>query len=198
MISRSRRSLQSRKSWDITGDEDLWGASVSWTASCSPSLSGSSCQSTLPLPCTYCRGSHQGSDHAHAPHSKVHTLVFLGLIACVFPVQTFLVRKSRTSQKNVLCVRLEDDSIPSFVQQFGIVEEPSGKLLTLMRNWNWFILNGHQDKERAATFIYSIHSRTVRLLSSLSLLPPPALCLETSAISFPDLPRLIAFYCVSR
>ncbi|XP_043996146.1 ras and Rab interactor 2-like isoform X2 [Gambusia affinis] len=63
---------------------------------------------------------------------------------------TFLVRKSRTSQKNVLCVRLADDSVPSFVQEFGIREEQS------------------------------------------------TLSLESSAISFPDLPRLISFYCVSR
>ncbi|XP_035522944.1 ras and Rab interactor 1-like [Morone saxatilis] len=66
------------------------------------------------------------------------------------PPGTFLVRRSRTSQKNVLCVRLADDSVPSFVQQFGIREEQS------------------------------------------------TLSLETSAISFPDLPRLISFYCVSR
>ncbi|XP_059208132.1 ras and Rab interactor 1-like [Centropristis striata] len=68
------------------------------------------------------------------------------------PPGTFLVRKSRTSQRNVLCVRLTDDSVPSFVQQFGIREESSTKTLSL----------------------------------------------ETSAISFPDLPRLISFYCVSR
>uniref|UniRef100_A0A8P4KAX4 SH2 domain-containing protein n=1 Tax=Dicentrarchus labrax TaxID=13489 RepID=A0A8P4KAX4_DICLA len=66
------------------------------------------------------------------------------------PPGTFLVRRSRTSQKNVLCLRLADDSVPSFVQQFGIREEQS------------------------------------------------TLSLETSAISFPDLPRLISFYCVSR
>uniref|UniRef100_A0A3Q3XA63 SH2 domain-containing protein n=1 Tax=Mola mola TaxID=94237 RepID=A0A3Q3XA63_MOLML len=41
------------------------------------------------------------------------------------PPGTFLVRKSRTSQRNVLCVRLTDDSVPSFVQQFGIREEHS-------------------------------------------------------------------------
>ncbi|XP_008304512.1 ras and Rab interactor 2-like [Stegastes partitus] len=68
------------------------------------------------------------------------------------PPGNFLVRKSRTSQRNVLCVRLADDSVPSFVQQFGIIEEQSSKTLSL----------------------------------------------ETSAISFPDLPRLISFYCVSR
>ncbi|TWW74508.1 ras and Rab interactor 1-like isoform X1 [Takifugu flavidus] len=66
------------------------------------------------------------------------------------PPGTFLVRKSRTSQRNVLCVRLADESVPSFVQQFGIREEQS------------------------------------------------TLSLETSAISFPDLPRLVSFYCVSR
>ncbi|CAL8365449.1 unnamed protein product [Lota lota] len=66
------------------------------------------------------------------------------------PPGAFLVRNSRTSRKNVLCVRLTDDSVPSFVQQFGI-------------------------REQHSTF-----------------------CLESSAISFPDLPRLIAFYCVSR
>ncbi|XP_031713216.1 ras and Rab interactor 2-like isoform X2 [Anarrhichthys ocellatus] len=66
------------------------------------------------------------------------------------PPGTFLVRRSRTSRKNVLCVRLADDSVPSFVQQFGIREEQS------------------------------------------------TLCLETSAISFPDVPRLVSFYCVSR
>ncbi|KAM6907210.1 uncharacterized protein FYW49_013764 [Xenentodon cancila] len=66
------------------------------------------------------------------------------------PPGTFLVRMSRTSQRKVLCVRVADDSVPSFVQQFGITEEQS------------------------------------------------TLSLETSAISFPDLPRLISFYCVSR
>ncbi|XP_030601557.1 ras and Rab interactor 3-like [Archocentrus centrarchus] len=66
------------------------------------------------------------------------------------PPGTFLVRKSRTSQRNVLCVRLTDDSVPSFVQQFGIREEQG------------------------------------------------TLSLETSAISFPDVPKLISFYCVSR
>ncbi|XP_034033981.1 ras and Rab interactor 2-like [Thalassophryne amazonica] len=66
------------------------------------------------------------------------------------PPGTFLVRKSRTSQRNVLCVRLVDNSVPCFVQQFCIREENS------------------------------------------------TLCLETSVISFPDLPRLISFYCVSR
>ncbi|XP_066575013.1 ras and Rab interactor 2 [Amia ocellicauda] len=66
------------------------------------------------------------------------------------PPGTFLVRKSTTSQKKVLCMRLEDDSMPSFVKQFIIRAEDS-------------------------TF-----------------------SLESSAISFPDLCRLIAFYCVSR
>ncbi|XP_013873093.1 wiskott-Aldrich syndrome protein homolog 1 [Austrofundulus limnaeus] len=66
------------------------------------------------------------------------------------PPGTFLVRQSRTSKRKVLCVRLADDSVPSFVQQFGIREEQS------------------------------------------------TLSLETSAISFPDLPRLTSFYCVSR
>uniref|UniRef100_A0A8C9X112 SH2 domain-containing protein n=1 Tax=Sander lucioperca TaxID=283035 RepID=A0A8C9X112_SANLU len=46
------------------------------------------------------------------------------------PPGTFLVRKSRTSQKDVLCVRLADDSLPSFVQQFGIRQEHSSKSTT--------------------------------------------------------------------
>lgn len=54
-------------------------------------------------------------------HSQMHSLT-----SCVVQ-QTFLVRKSRTSQKNVLCVRLADDSVPSFVQQFGIREEQPSK-----------------------------------------------------------------------
>ncbi|KAM9497499.1 ras and Rab interactor 2-like isoform 2-T3 [Salvelinus alpinus] len=66
------------------------------------------------------------------------------------PPGTFLVRKSNTSQKKVLCVRLADDSVPSFVKQFVIREVDS-------------------------TF-----------------------SLERAAIGFPDLFRLIAFYCVSR
>ncbi|XP_066502253.1 ras and Rab interactor 2 [Hoplias malabaricus] len=66
------------------------------------------------------------------------------------PPGTFLVRKSSTSQKKMLCVRLADDSMPSFVKQFVI-------------------------REKDSTF-----------------------SLESSAISFPDLCRLIAFYCVSR
>ncbi|KAK7925907.1 hypothetical protein WMY93_008217 [Mugilogobius chulae] len=65
------------------------------------------------------------------------------------PPGTFLVRNSRTSQKKVLCVRLADNTEPSFVQQFDIQEEHS-------------------------TF-----------------------SLVTSTINFPDLPRLISFYCVS-
>uniref|UniRef100_A0A8C2I0W9 Ras and Rab interactor 1a n=1 Tax=Cyprinus carpio TaxID=7962 RepID=A0A8C2I0W9_CYPCA len=66
------------------------------------------------------------------------------------PPGTFLVRKSSTSQKKMLCVRLADDSMPSFFKQVIIREEDS------------------------------------------------AFSLESSAISFPDLCRLIAFYCVSR
>ncbi|XP_029526102.2 ras and Rab interactor 2-like isoform X1 [Oncorhynchus nerka] len=66
------------------------------------------------------------------------------------PPGTFLVRKSNTSQKKVLCVRLADDSVPSFVKQFVLREVDS-------------------------TF-----------------------SLEKAAIGFPDLFRLIAFYCVSR
>ncbi|XP_056302552.1 ras and Rab interactor 2 [Danio aesculapii] len=66
------------------------------------------------------------------------------------PPGTFLVRKSSTSQKKMLCVRLADDSMPSFLKQVFIREEDS------------------------------------------------AFSLESSAISFPDLCRLIAFYCVSR
>ncbi|TRY54138.1 hypothetical protein DNTS_034823 [Danionella cerebrum] len=66
------------------------------------------------------------------------------------PPGTFLVRKSSTSQKKMLCVRLADDGIPSFLKQVVIQEEDS------------------------------------------------AFSLERSAISFPDLFRLIAFYCVSR
>ncbi|XP_051960513.1 ras and Rab interactor 2-like isoform X2 [Xyrauchen texanus] len=66
------------------------------------------------------------------------------------PSGTFLVRKSSTSQKKMLCVRLADDSTPSFFKQFFIREEDS------------------------------------------------AFSLESSAISFPDLCRLVAFYCVSR
>lgn len=54
------------------------------------------------------------------------------LCLCVV-LQTFLVRKSRTSQKNVLCVRLADDSVPSFVQQFGIREEQSNKSTAFSR-----------------------------------------------------------------
>lgn len=66
------------------------------------------------------------------------------------PPGTFLVRNSRTSQRKVLCVRLTDNSEPSFVQQFDIQEEHS-------------------------TF-----------------------SLVTSTVNFPDLPRLISFYCGSR
>ncbi|XP_016428697.1 ras and Rab interactor 2-like [Sinocyclocheilus rhinocerous] len=66
------------------------------------------------------------------------------------PPGTFLVRKSSTSQKKMLCVRLADDSMPSFFKQVVIREDDS------------------------------------------------AFSLESSAISFPDLCRLIAFYCVSR
>ncbi|XP_051956461.1 ras and Rab interactor 2 [Xyrauchen texanus] len=66
------------------------------------------------------------------------------------PSGTFLVRKSSTSKNKMLCVRLADDSLPSFFKQFVIREEDS------------------------------------------------AFSLESSGISFPDLCRLVAFYCVSR
>ncbi|CAL9685327.1 unnamed protein product [Knipowitschia caucasica] len=65
------------------------------------------------------------------------------------PPGTFLVRNSRTLLRKVLCVRLADNSEPSFVQQFDIQEENSN------------------------------------------------FSLVTSAFSFPDLPRLISFYCAS-
>lgn len=69
----------------------------------------------------------------------------------MLPQQTFLVRKSRTSQRNVLCVRLTDDSVPSFVQQFGIREEHSSKnvmcflcpvTLQTLVNYTEFLLSG--------------------------------------------------------
>ncbi|KAK1788182.1 hypothetical protein P4O66_016637 [Electrophorus voltai] len=41
------------------------------------------------------------------------------------PPGTFLVRKSNTSQKKMLCVRLADESVPSFVKQFVIREKDS-------------------------------------------------------------------------
>uniref|UniRef100_A0A8B9KDN5 Ras and Rab interactor 1a n=1 Tax=Astyanax mexicanus TaxID=7994 RepID=A0A8B9KDN5_ASTMX len=45
------------------------------------------------------------------------------------PPGTFLVRKSSTSQKKMLCVRLADDSVPSFVKQFVIREKDSNQTL---------------------------------------------------------------------
>nr|XP_006002526.1 PREDICTED: ras and Rab interactor 1 [Latimeria chalumnae] len=63
---------------------------------------------------------------------------------------SFLVRKSNTWQKKVLCVRLADDSVPSFVAHVYI-------------------------REQTSTF-----------------------SLQGSAVSFPDLFRLLSFYCVSR
>ncbi|XP_041038028.1 ras and Rab interactor 1-like isoform X2 [Carcharodon carcharias] len=43
----------------------------------------------------------------------------------------FLVRKSATSQKKVLSVRLSDDSDPSFVHDFIINEDPSNATFSL-------------------------------------------------------------------
>ncbi|XP_029468874.1 ras and Rab interactor 1 isoform X2 [Rhinatrema bivittatum] len=63
---------------------------------------------------------------------------------------TFLVRKSKTEQRKVLCVRLSDACVPSFVAHFYIQEEPS------------------------------------------------AVSLEGSNVTFPDLFRLIASYCLTR
>uniref|UniRef100_A0A4W4DY51 VPS9 domain-containing protein n=1 Tax=Electrophorus electricus TaxID=8005 RepID=A0A4W4DY51_ELEEL len=45
------------------------------------------------------------------------------------PPGTFLVRKSNTSQKKMLCVRLADESVPSFVKQFVIREKDSNQTL---------------------------------------------------------------------
>lgn len=46
-------------------------------------------------------------------------------------LQTFLVRKSSTSQKKMLCVRLADDSVPSFFKQVVIREEDSGEFVEI-------------------------------------------------------------------
>ncbi|KAF4098473.1 ras and Rab interactor 2 [Onychostoma macrolepis] len=80
---------------------------------------------------------------------SINSATALHILRCE-PPGTFLVRKSSTSQKKMLCVRLADDSMPSFFKQVIIREEDS------------------------------------------------AFSLESSAISFPDLCRLVAFYCVSR
>ncbi|KAF0038532.1 hypothetical protein F2P81_009016 [Scophthalmus maximus] len=62
--------------------------------------------------------------HTKRPASRLSfTLLFISVEMFLHPFVNFLVRKSRTSQRNVLCVRLADDSVPSFVQQFGIREE---------------------------------------------------------------------------
>lgn len=53
-------------------------------------------------------------------------IIIISTLFLLMP-QTFLVRRSRTSQTNVLCVRLADDSMPSFVQQFGIREDGASK-----------------------------------------------------------------------
>ncbi|KAA0720177.1 Ras and [Triplophysa tibetana] len=80
---------------------------------------------------------------------SINSATALHILRCE-PPGTFLVRKSRTLQKKILCIRLADDNMPSFFKQFVIRDEDS------------------------------------------------AFSLESSAISFPDLCRLIAFYCVSR
>ncbi|KAM9836847.1 ras and Rab interactor 2 [Aulostomus maculatus] len=66
------------------------------------------------------------------------------------PVGTFLVRKCSSSQRKVLCLRVNADRSASSIKEFFICEEDS-------------------------TF-----------------------ALESSALSFPDLCRLVAFYCISR
>lgn len=106
--------------------------------------------SAVNQPC-YCsthtaEGTSRGQRHTNAKENHKYTRLYLSLallflcpthshlhsvISCVV-LQTFLVRKSRTSQRNVLCVRLADDSVPSFVQQFGIREELSSKNLKLL------------------------------------------------------------------
>lgn len=60
-------------------------------------------------------------------YTQFLSISYMHLVISSVVLQTFLVRKSRTSQRNVLCVRLADDSVPSFVQQFGIREEHSSK-----------------------------------------------------------------------
>ncbi|KAL7853735.1 hypothetical protein AOLI_G00205790 [Acnodon oligacanthus] len=93
--------------------------------------------------------SRDGAEDAGRPCLSINSATALHILQRE-PPGTFLVRKSNTSQKKMLCVRLADDSMPSFVKQFII-------------------------REKDSTF-----------------------SLESSAISFPDLCRLIAFYCVSR
>lgn len=63
-----------------------------------------------------------------------HTDTHFVLVSICVVLQTFLVRQSRTSKRKVLCVRLADDSVPSFVQQFGIREEQSSKILSVFKS----------------------------------------------------------------
>lgn len=116
------------------------------------------------------------------------------------------MRKSRTSQRNVLCVRLADDSVPSFVQQFGIREEQSSKtskrapgirpdMLIKIRMSGESVL-GFQETCPELNQITDLMVIQDFLMNWVCLLS--ALSLEMSAISFPDLPRLVSFYCVSR
>lgn len=131
MIFRSPTKGQSASSWATSVEAGLWRTSASWTGSCWRCPSGCSCQSTLPPPCTFYRESLLGSDKQNNKKKTLPCLAFLAFLnltiqSCV-ALQAFLVRRSRTSQRNVLCVRLVDDSVPSFVQQFGVREEHSSE-----------------------------------------------------------------------
>lgn len=104
-------------------------------SSCLASAVNQPCHSTAHT----AEGASWGQSHIHKKHTynphPLHAACLLfprmyshsrSVISCVV-LQNFLVRKSRTSHRNVLCVRLVDESVPSFVQQFGIREEHSSK-----------------------------------------------------------------------
>lgn len=62
MISQSPSSRWRAICRSFKEDGAPWEASASWTASCWQFPCGFSCQSTLPLHCTFCRGNLPGSE----------------------------------------------------------------------------------------------------------------------------------------
>lgn len=133
----------------------------------------SSClASAVHQPC-YC-AAHTTERASWGTHTLTHTVLFAfslikhwhwHFLMSRFALQTFLVRKSRTSQKNVLCVRLADDSMPSFVQQFGIREEQSSKSLTSwLYNLASVYIKLRAIKTKAAFFVTESYNyiKTVR------------------------------------
>ncbi|XP_031722942.1 ras and Rab interactor 2 isoform X4 [Anarrhichthys ocellatus] len=105
------------------------------------------------------------------------------------PPGVFLVRKSAALQRKVLSVRLKEDPSGTPVSHFPVRESQYIHGAVMVPNC---------DDTPAVDFPCcndSTHGKAVRLWPGLSF---KSFSLEESGISFADLFRLVAFYCISR